>query len=116
MINGFVIHGDGIGKKLGFPTANLDIKKESCSLASGIYAGKTCLNKKEYFAALVIQEKVWKVEVYLLDYEGEDFYGDYLSVEIIEKVGELEDFKGSDNLIKKIGDEVDKVKEVFNLK
>jgi riboflavin kinase / FMN adenylyltransferase len=114
MISGIVIHGDHIGKKLGYPTANLNIEKKDCKLSPGVYAAKAVLEKKEYQAALAIQEKVWKVEVHLLDYVGEDFYGVCLEVEPVAKVAEMEGFTGQDSLVEKIKNDVDKVREVFN--
>ena len=113
MLRGIVIHGDGIGKSLGYPTANLGIEKKACKLSTGIYAAKAVLNKKEYQGALAIQDTKWKVEVYLLDYDGEDFYGEYLEVEAIQKVGEMEGFTGQDSLVDKIKSDVDKVREIF---
>ena len=113
MISGIVIHGDGIGKSLGYPTANLDIEKNKCRLTPGVYAAKAILDKKEYQAALAIQESKWKVEVNLLDYVGEDFYGKYLEVEEIQKVSEMEGFTGKDSLIEKIAGDIKKVRDFF---
>jgi len=113
MIVGEVIHGDGVGKRLGYPTANLDISKEKMKLSPGVYAARAILNTKKYNASLVIQEKVFKVEVHLLDYVGDDFYGDYLEVEAVEKVSEIVPFKTEKKLIEKIGRDVEKVREVL---
>ncbi|OGH73102.1 MAG: hypothetical protein A2921_00900 [Candidatus Magasanikbacteria bacterium RIFCSPLOWO2_01_FULL_43_20b] len=112
-MKGEVIHGDGVGKKLGYPTANLDIKKEKIKLSPGVYAARAVLNAKKYNASLVIQEKVWKVEVHLLDYVGEDFYGAYLEVAVVEKVSELIPFKTEKELIEKIERDIRKVREVL---
>ena len=115
MLGGLVIHGDKIGKTLGYPTANLDVEKKDCKLSPGVYAAKVFLNKKEYQGALAIQDDKWKVEVYLLDYEGDDFYGTYLEVDPIQKVGEMEGFTGQDSLIEKIKGDVDKVRGICNV-
>ncbi|MFZ2189623.1 MAG: riboflavin kinase [Candidatus Magasanikiibacteriota bacterium] len=115
MLKGIVIHGDGIGKKLGFPTANLDIDKKKCKFNPGVYAAKVLLDKKEYQGALAIQEKNWKVEVHFLDYVGEDFYGSFIEVEPIQKVSEMEGFSGENSLIEKINNDVEKVREVFKV-
>lgn len=112
-IKGHVIHGDGVGKRLGYPTANLDISKDKIKLSPGVYAARAVLNGKKYKASLVIQEKIWKVEVHLLDYVGEDFYGADLEVEAVEKVSEIVPFKSEDELIKKIGEDMEKVKIIL---
>ncbi|HBU06649.1 MAG TPA: hypothetical protein DEB09_01035 [Candidatus Magasanikbacteria bacterium] len=114
MLKGIVIHGDGIGKKLGFPTANLDIEKKKCKFNSGVYAAKVTLNKKEYQGALAIQEKNWKVEVHFLDYVGEDFYGSFIEVEPIQKVSEMERFDSFEELQTKIKKDMLVVRSFFN--
>ena len=54
MFAGKVIHGDGIGKKLGFPTANLEIKISELDLKSGVYSAQSFLLEDKYSAALII--------------------------------------------------------------
>ena len=113
MLKGKVIHGDGVGKRLGYPTANLDIKKDKIKLSPGVYAAWAILNNKKYNASLVIQEKIFKVEVHLLDYVGEDFYGADLEVEVVEKVSEIAPFESEKELIEKIRKDTEKVKLIL---
>lgn len=113
MLSGLVIHGDKIGRTLGFPTANLDIAKKHCPFAPGVYAVKVKLNKKEYQGALAIQEKPRKVEVHLLNYFGEDFYGKYLEVELVQKVSEMENMDSLEELKEKIQKDMEMVREIF---
>jgi len=113
MLAGIVIHGDKIGKTLGYPTANLNVEKKDCKLSPGVYAVEVILDRKKYQGALAIQEKKWKVEVHILDYSGEDFYGKYVEVEPVKKVSEMEGFTGQDSLVEKIKSDVEKVREIF---
>jgi riboflavin kinase/FMN adenylyltransferase len=39
-VRGTVVHGDGRGAQLGFPTANIDVAEEIALPAEGIYAGR----------------------------------------------------------------------------
>ncbi len=113
MFFGKVITGDGIGRTLGYPTANLDTKKNEVTLVGGIYAVyATCLGKK-YPGALVIQEEPWKVEVYLIDYEGKDCYGSVIEVEPVQKVNELEKIDNVEKLRQKIQSDVGIVRRVL---
>jgi len=115
MFCGTIIHADGIGKQLGYPTANLDCPQSKVRWKTGIYAAKAYLNKKEYNGALVIQDTpTWKVEVHLLDYVGPDIYGQELEVSPVQKVSELEKYENRDELIKKIGRDVELVRQVLN--
>ena len=74
MFGGMIIHGKGVGKKLGCPTANLDCDLKNIKYKSGVYAAKAILGDETYQAGLVIQHSPARVEVYLIDYKGEDFY------------------------------------------
>ena len=38
-VEGMVVHGRGLGRTIGFPTANLRCEKEQYLPASGVYAG-----------------------------------------------------------------------------
>lgn len=98
IIIGEVVHGVGRGSKLlGFPTANLKvIDKDSFfdSLAEGIYYGYATLHNIKYKAVMSIGlnptfNTVKKTfEVYLINYTGDDFYGDNLTVNIVEYIRE----------------------------
>jgi len=114
MFKSKVIVGDGLGKTLGFPTANLDITKDELKLESGVYNSCTFLNEKKYKSALVVQEKIWKIEVYLLDYNGPDFYDEYLKIEPLEKISELEKINSKIELKEKIAKDVAIIKNLLD--
>jgi riboflavin kinase/FMN adenylyltransferase len=74
---GEVIHGDGRGKTLGFPTANLQVKDQLIP-AEGVYAGHATMEgEPTRLAAISIGrtptfgETELRVEAYLLDYDGD---------------------------------------------
>lgn len=113
MFGGIVIHGDQIGRILGYPTANLDIALKDTKCKEGVYAAKAFLQKKEYKAALIIREDNKKVEVHLFDYDGGEFYGSYLEVLPIQKVSEIEPYQGEEKLKEKITNDIRLIKEVF---
>ena len=114
MFSGLVIRGDGIGRSIGYPTANIDIPAEKTNLNDGVYAARATVFGKTYASALVIQHQVKKVEVYMLGYDGVDCYGIQMSVDPIQKVSEIEE-KDGDELIKKIARDIELVKEVLNV-
>ena len=88
---GHVIHGERIGTKLGFPTANLDIEPEQALPAEGVYAGWAHIEDQVYSSMTNIGKrptfggKKRTVEVYLLDYHS-DLYGRELTVDFIERL------------------------------
>jgi FAD synthase len=97
-VTGEVVHGFGRGSKLlGFPTANLSstfYDSIFTSLAEGIYYGYAYLKNIKYKAVMSIglnptfntKEKTF--EVYLIDYTGDDFYGEDLEVTIVDFIRE----------------------------
>ncbi|MCM8777025.1 MAG: bifunctional riboflavin kinase/FAD synthetase [Candidatus Omnitrophica bacterium] len=74
-VSGKVVKGKGIGKKMGFPTANLALENNIC-IGQGVYAGWVEHKRKIYKSAIVIGKSptfnndVNKFEVFIIDYEG----------------------------------------------
>ena len=89
MIVGKVIHGDGRGKSQGYATANLELGRERTLLEAGCYAAWAEFHGYKHSAALIVGAQAAKVEVYLLDYVGPDFYGEEITVDPIKKVSEV---------------------------
>jgi riboflavin kinase/FMN adenylyltransferase len=104
-ISGRVVAGDGVGRKLGFPTANLDAAGMVLP-PNGVYLGLAKIGKKSRPVALNIgfrptlasSEPQLRVEAHLLDFTG-DLYDRELEIEIGEKlrdeqkIGSLEELK-----------------------
>lgn len=99
IITGKVIKGDGYGKKLGFPTMNLDTAEKVPP--EGIYAGLGILEGKEYNAGIVIGPGV-KIEAHLIEYSG-DAYGKIVTLKINKFLREFKKFNTEEELIIQIG-------------
>jgi len=113
---GRVIHGDEIGKSLGFPTANLDTSRELIQLGEGIYAAYATVQGQKYRAAISIMGKPWKVEVYLFDFDGHDMYGEELAVEVLDFISPMQRFSSEDMLKEKIQADIGKILFYFENK
>ena len=88
-LTGEVIHGDKLGRTLGFPTANLKLPAYKLVPKTGVYVVHVQIEGKLHLGLLSIgfRETVTdyselRVEVNILDFEG-DLYGKILSVEIM---------------------------------
>jgi riboflavin kinase/FMN adenylyltransferase len=111
---GKVIKGDGRGRQLGYPTANVKIESEDKLIpAIGIYAVECFINRKWYNALLNIGRRPTfssdgKVvpEIYILDFK-EDIYNAELHIKLIERIRGEEKFSSAEDLIK----QMDKDKE-----
>ena len=115
MFSGIVVHGDDLGRDYGFPTANIDCKiKNGNQITTGVFASTITIDKKQYNGALVIISKgdSFKFEVHILNFNS-DLYGKYIEVELVQKVSEVEKYDSTKELIKKIKQDIEMVKDVF---
>ena len=110
-VEGIVVRGDGRGRELGFPTANLDVPDGLLVPPDGVYAGWS----RDRRAAVSIGTNPHfdgverRVEAYLLDFDG-DLYGERLVVEIWGLLREQRRFESLDELVAAIGDDVERVR------
>ena len=96
VISGKVIRGDGYGKKLGFPTVNLDLETKELP-KDGVYAGIGILEGKEYNAGIVIGPNA-KVEAHLIGYSG-DAYGKEVTLRINKFLRKYKKFNTEEELM-----------------
>lgn len=89
------------GKKLGFPTANINLSKK---IPGGIYISKTKLSGKEHKSVTFIgkaktfNEKRFHAETYILDF-NENIYGKWISVRLLKKIRGNKKFNSAKELI-----------------
>ena len=111
-VEGTVVRGDGRGRELGFPTANLDVPEGLLVPPDGVYAGWV----RDRRAAVSIGTNPHfdgvdrRVEAHLLDYDA-DLYGERLIVEIWARIREQRRFDSLDDLVGAIGDDVERTRE-----
>ena len=106
-LQGEVAHGDGRGRTLGFPTANLQIAPIKLIPANGIYAVRAWDTRTPHIvwdgAANIGTRPTFdgterRVEVFLLDIDL-DLYGATLCVEMVQRLREERRFADSEALI-----------------
>lgn len=117
-LEGKVIYGNQLGRKIGFPTANLDIKKEQV-LPHGVFAVVVYLDGKKYKGICNIGLKptvtingLPTVEVFIFDF-NKDIYGQILRVEFIQKIRDEKKFSGLDELTKQINNDCCTAKKIL---
>lgn len=116
---GVVAKGDGRGRKIGFPTANVKLAPK-LALPYGVYVTKTIFKGKEYPSVTNIgvrptfhkEEMPAVVETHLLD-QDIDLYGETLEVQFLDHLRGEKKFPGVDALIKQIGEDVRSVRKFF---
>lgn len=106
---GRVIHGQGKGKILGYPTANLD--KLDLDIPHGVYAARVSFNGLNYLGLMhfgfkdAFKEEV-SLEILIKDFSG-DIYGENLKIEVLDKIREIKKFENSESLIKAIKEDME---------
>jgi riboflavin kinase/FMN adenylyltransferase len=101
--SGEVVRGDGRGRELGFPTANLDIG-ERLLPPSGVYAGFAQTGGQSHRAVLNIgfrptltDSRQITVEIHLLDFTG-DLYGQTVAAGRLHFLREEKKFRNAEEL------------------
>jgi len=118
-LEGTVVRGDGRGRDLGFPTANLEPAPRSAMPARGIYAGRAHLESGSYVAAISVgynptftnSRNLIRVEAHLLDF-GRDIYGRHLLLEFNDRLRDEQRFGSVEDLIAQLHQDVHRTREL----
>jgi riboflavin kinase/FMN adenylyltransferase len=111
-VEGVVVRGDGRGRALGFPTANLDLPADLLVPPDGVYAGWTRGKR----AAISIGTNPHfdgserRVEAHLLDFDA-DLYGQRLVVQVWSRLRDQARFESLDELVAAIAADVDRTRD-----
>ena len=116
---GTVIHGDHLGRSLGFPTANIDVSGRALP-PSGVYAAQVALEGRPHQAVLNLGVRPTvalpapepRLEVHLLEYSG-DLYGRELEVEFIRLLRPEQKFASVEALQEQIRRDVEAAREAL---
>ncbi|GAB2723267.1 bifunctional riboflavin kinase/FAD synthetase [Nocardia thraciensis] len=128
-VEGVVVHGDGRGRELGFPTANVAPPMHAAIPADGVYAGwftvlspgqtvGTTVPGKRAMAAISVgtnptfSGRTRTVEAYVLDADI-DLYGQHVAVDFVEHVRGMRKFASVDELIVAMGRDVEQTRKIL---
>ncbi|HSA07617.1 MAG TPA: bifunctional riboflavin kinase/FAD synthetase [Candidatus Gastranaerophilales bacterium] len=107
-IKGEVIHGEQLGRKIGFPTANLQAPEEIILPLTGVYSGKVRHRGNDYTAVINVGRKPTVgtfenelIEAHLLNF-NEDIYGEYIEVSFLDRIRDEKKFDSLEELKKQI--------------
>jgi len=131
-LRGTVVHGDKLGREIGFPTANIEVA-EGMIPRHGVYAGRlTVVDPKGNRAASGIVGEALpaavslglnytvggtdlRVEAFVIDREGLDLYGAEVTLDLIEWRRPMLDFGSLDALIEALAADVVWCRSVLGL-
>jgi len=118
-LRGEVIHGDGRGRHIGLPTANLSVWHEKLLPADGVYAARAIFGEER--AALVSigtrptfyeDTQLRTIEAYLLEFAG-DIYGQNMTLHLLDRLRGEERFDSAEALMLQIAKDEEKSRKVF---
>jgi riboflavin kinase/FMN adenylyltransferase len=104
-ISGEVVTGAQVGRKIGFPTANVEPPEQLVALPDGIYATWASIDDRAAHRAMTyigtrpaLNTGARQIETHLLDFSG-DLYGNVLHTDFVQRLRPDSDFPSVDALI-----------------
>ncbi|GAA0633556.1 bifunctional riboflavin kinase/FAD synthetase [Kutzneria viridogrisea] len=121
-LEGIVVRGDGRGKDLGFPTANLSVTRFAAVPADGVYACRFVLRgaggERVLPAAVSVgtnptySGRERRVEAFVLDV-SEDFYGKRVALDFVDRLRGQVKYDTSEALIEQMHLDVARTRELL---
>lgn len=120
-VKGVIEHGLKIGRKIGFPTANMARDAEGYLPVDGVYAGWLVTEDARYPAAHSVginetfQAVPRLVESHVLDRDDLDLYDQVVTLEFVDFVRPSAKFDGVDSLVAQIHLDLEQVRKQLGL-
>lgn len=108
---GEIIHAKGLGKKMGYPTANLELIDNFVITKFGVYDTDIIIKGKKYKASTnigtnpTVEHDGIKIEAHILDF-NEDIYGEIVELELLDFVRPELKFNSVEELFEQIAKDV----------
>lgn len=118
-LSGKVAHGKKLGRTLGFPTANIAMKRKVVPVR-GVFAVRLWWDGSEQYDGVAnvgfrptVQGQNCQLEVHLFDFEG-DLYGRKVEVELVAKIRDEKPFESLEALKKQIMNDADEARALLS--
>ncbi len=118
VLKGIVVRGEGMGRKLGFPTLNIARSFHQVIPKDGVYAGSCNTSQGLYQAAIsmgcrpTFGKTKRVIEAHLLNYTGPFLYGELIELKFGSFIRDQEHFSSVQELIKKIKEDVSTIAQL----
>lgn len=114
-----VVHGDAIGREIGFPTANLDPAMEGFLPADGVYAAWAWIDGVRHGAAVSIGNNptfdgipARRTEAHLID-TSLDAYGKTIELDFVEYLRPMVKFDGVPTLVAALAADTERIRAIL---
>jgi len=117
-VSGPVVPGKGLGRKIGYATANLELQNQALP-PFGVYAVQAHVRENQFCGILNMGSQPtfgrndFQIEVHLLDFQG-DLYGQSVEVFFVKKIRNERAFASLRELADQIRQDEVVAREVFN--
>jgi len=105
MLTGKIVKGKGLGKQLGYPTANLQIEEHYKLIPKGgVYVVSSVIDKKKYYGMMnigtnpTVGGKEQTIETYFFDLD-KNLYEKEISINLLTRIRDEQNFNDVDELI-----------------
>jgi riboflavin kinase/FMN adenylyltransferase len=120
-LHGVVIHGDGRGRSIGIPTANVDYSRDKVIPPNGIYACWVTIGSERYRAMTNIgtnptftpDKRTQNVEAHILDFDR-DLYDQDIKVEFVERLRDEIKYPSVEALVSQIRLDIERGREILS--
>ncbi len=120
VLDGRVVPGKGLGRQLGFPTANVDPFERQIIPSNGVYAVGVNLEGAEASGVANIGSRptfdagAVSIEVYIIDFR-DDIYGEEIQVAFRHRLRDEMRFPDAESLVGQIRQDVRRAKDMLGL-
>lgn len=111
-VSGKVIHDRGVGRTLGYPTANVKVLKEKQTLRFGVYKGRVIVDGREYLAVInygnrpTFNNENVVLEGHLIGYSG-NLYDKEITFLFDDFIRDVKTFSSKEELIKQLEKDIE---------
>ena len=120
-LSGPVVHGDGRGRRINVPTANIDYPQDKVIPANGVYACWAWVGGERHPAAINIginptftpDKRTSNVEAHLLDFDR-NLYGQELKLEFVQYLRAELKFDSVEALLEQIHADIEKTRAILS--
>lgn len=122
-LDGVVSPGDGRGRRIGIPTANLDVWQEQLMPKTGVYACLARVGERMLRAVTNVGVRptfddpiaIPRAETHLLDYRG-DLYGQRIELLFVDRLRDEQRFPDVASLVAQIQTDIHRARRILRVK
>ena len=119
VLTGKIVHGKGLGRTVGMPTANLCIHDKTVLPADGVYATRIRVGEKIFCSVTNIgrrpsvdHESRVTIETFIFDFD-EDIYGENVVLEVHKFLRPVQKFQNLKKVQEQVQKDIEAAKEYF---